>query len=68
MMSPQLKKAMVVSMIMGGELTVFLLIGVFAGYYGGGYFNFAEWGATIGAFVAFMVWTWVITKTIKKLL
>lgn len=61
------KKALAMALAMGAELALTLTVGVFAGYYGGKYINFAEWGAVIGSFTGFGVWIWRIMSSKKYL-
>ena len=64
---PKNRKALAVALAMGAELIVSLTVGVFVGYYGGGYVNFAEWGAVIGSFVGFGLWVWRVIASKKYL-
>jgi F0F1-type ATP synthase assembly protein I len=66
-MNPQNRKAMAMAFAMGGELAAILVVGVLIGYYGGRYFQFAEWGAVIGSFLGFFAWVWRIVASKKYL-
>ena len=66
-MNQSSRKSVAIAFSMGGELIASLLVGVFIGYYGGGYYQFAEWGAVIGSFMGFSVWVWRIISVKKYL-
>lgn len=48
---------MALALAMGGELIVYILIGVFAGeYMGEKYLGTTNWGAVIGTGIGFTIW------------
>lgn len=56
------KKMVAMALAYGVELVVVLMIGLFIGKWVGGKANVPEWGAVIGCFAGFTVWTVRMTR------
>lgn len=56
------KKMVAVALAYGVELVVVILVGLFAGRWIGERVGSSEWGAVIGCFAGFSVWTFRMAR------
>jgi len=68
MSQEQNKKALGVAMALGFELLSLVLIGIFLGYFLGGYWEHKEIGAIVGCGLAFVLWIWRLIRSKRYLM
>ncbi len=61
------KKMAAAALAYGVELVVVLMVGLFVGkWFGEKWAHAPEWGAVVGCFAGFTVWTWRMARLQKK--